>query len=148
MTCRHENIYWEDFFKSEKQNNYQYRHKNAYCMDCDAKKVREWLKSNGLTKLYTLNNEEIHSYNDFEEFIDNNNYRKQKKIKRLEQKTNRTPEEEQELENLRTKLRELENSQEIGLYSDDYGMADWLRDQGKTPEQLNSANIEKFREEH
>ncbi len=43
---------------------------------------------------------------------DNPNEREQirRKIKRLEQKTNRTPEEEQELENLRNKLKELEKN--------------------------------------
>jgi len=35
-----------------------------------------------------------------------------RKIKRLERKTNRTPEEEAELENLRNKLKELENNTE------------------------------------
>jgi len=35
-----------------------------------------------------------------------------KKIKRLEKKSNRTPEEEAELENLRARLRELEQNQE------------------------------------
>lgn len=34
--CRHENIHWEDFFKEEKQNNTNYRHQNAYCVDCGA----------------------------------------------------------------------------------------------------------------
>ena len=85
MTCRHENIFWEDFFKEPKKNK-------AYCLDCSAdkgkpiasaikiwyvEKVKEWLRKNKLTKIYVLNGEEIHSYNDFEEFVDKNNYKKQ-----------------------------------------------------------------------
>jgi len=88
MNCRHENIYWEDLFKPEKQNNNNYRHHNAYCLDCNAtkgrvfagdlqrwyvRKVEEWLKSNGLTEKIG----DYHSTYQFVEFVEKNNYQQQ-----------------------------------------------------------------------
>ena len=41
-SCRHKNIQWEDFFKPEKQNNYQYNFRKAYCLECSTDKGREF----------------------------------------------------------------------------------------------------------
>ncbi|WNE40195.1 MAG: Ribonuclease Y [Mycoplasmataceae bacterium] len=40
--CLHKNIHWEDFFKPEKQNDWNYHHQNAYCLDCGAIKGRSF----------------------------------------------------------------------------------------------------------
>ncbi|CAI2161592.1 13873_t:CDS:10 [Funneliformis geosporum] len=91
--CFHKNISWNDLFQKEKS-------KEPYCLDCGEDENKQG-------KMF----EDIKD--DFFVFQETNKLIEEYLLefaKEEEQKTNRTPEEEQELENLRKKLRELEKS--------------------------------------
>jgi len=85
--CQHKNIAWEDFFNPKKQNNNNYHHKNAYCLDCGAdkgksvayaiqkwyrKKIEDWLITNELAEKKFYQNKEYYFFYDFIKFIKEN----------------------------------------------------------------------------
>lgn len=88
MNCRHENIFWEDFFKPEKQKDNNYHHHDAYCLDCNetkgklfaskcqtwyCKKIKEWLVEQGLAEKF----DHLYLTNNFNEFVKKNNFEEQ-----------------------------------------------------------------------
>jgi len=71
----------------KKQNNNNYHHKNAYCLDCGAdkgksvayaiqkwyyKQIESWLITNGLAEKKLFQGEELYSFYDFIKFIQEN----------------------------------------------------------------------------